>query len=96
MRPWKLLPKARADLSDIWDYTVENWDVNQADKYLTSLTQTFDAIDGRDGLHREAISTRPGVYRLNIKSHAVLYRIMGGEIVIVRILHQSMDFKRHV
>ena len=32
-----LSPKAKADLSDIWDYTYSEWGVEQAEKYVREL-----------------------------------------------------------
>lgn len=32
-----LSPKAKSDLSEIWDYTLEQWGVEQAEKYVREL-----------------------------------------------------------
>jgi len=32
-----LSPKAKSDLSGIWDYTFEEWGVEQAEKYVREL-----------------------------------------------------------
>ena len=32
-----LSPKAKADLSDIWDYTCAEWGADQAEKYVRGL-----------------------------------------------------------
>lgn len=32
-----LSPKAKSDLSDIWDYTLSEWGIDQAEKYVREL-----------------------------------------------------------
>lgn len=54
-----LRPKARADLDDIWDYTVEKWGYAQAEKYLRVLNQNFETLAENPELGR----TYDEVYR---------------------------------
>ncbi|MEJ0045705.1 MAG: type II toxin-antitoxin system RelE/ParE family toxin [Rhodospirillales bacterium] len=37
-------PRARGDLEDIWDYTVERWGLDQAEFYFRQLWQHIDAV----------------------------------------------------
>ena len=92
-----LSPKAKADLSDIWDYTNSEWGVEQAEKYVRELwavmqEQTRDltkAIDIGD--------VRKGYMKVRSGSHAVFFKVTrGGVVDVVRILHQKMDFDRHL
>lgn len=39
MAKYRLTNKAVKDLSDIWNYTVEKWSENQADKYYDKLLE---------------------------------------------------------
>ena len=36
-----LSPKAKADLSEIWDYTYSEWGIEQAEKYTRGQVYTF-------------------------------------------------------
>ncbi|WP_369984046.1 type II toxin-antitoxin system RelE/ParE family toxin [Sinorhizobium fredii] len=53
--PWelRLTPRARADLEDIWQYTAETWSVEQADRYIESLSGTFEALLAMPEMARE-------------------------------------------
>jgi len=37
-----LSPAAQADLEQIWDYTCQRWDVDQADDYLRELQHAIE------------------------------------------------------
>ena len=93
---YHLAPAARADLESIWLYTAERWSPDQADRYHNLL------IDGIASLLRNpyrglaADRIRRGYRRLNSRSHAIFYRISGDTIEVIRILHASMDFGRHL
>jgi len=92
-----LSPKAKADLSDIWDYTYSEWGAEQAEKYVRELwaviqEQTCDltkAIDIGD--------VRKGYMKVRSGSHAVFLKVTrDGVVDVVRILHKKMDFDRHL
>ena len=44
MAKYELTNKAVADLNGIWEYTVENWSENQADKYYDMLLEICQDI----------------------------------------------------
>lgn len=44
MAEYIISEKAQADLSDIWNYTVETWSENQADRYMRLLFGELDKI----------------------------------------------------
>ena len=92
-----LSPKAKADLSDIWDYTNSEWGVEQAEKYVRELWSVMQeqacdltkAIDIGD--------VRKGYMKVRSGSHAVFFKVTrDGVVDVVRILHQKMDFDRHL
>jgi toxin ParE1/3/4 len=91
-----LSPRAQADVDEIWAYTVERWGVEQAEFYVRQLGRAVEVIaqDPRRG--RPCDEIREGYRRHPSGSHVVFYRITTEEVVVVRILHQHMDFNRHV
>ncbi len=90
-------PRARADLNEIWDYTARLWGMDQADRYVrTIMAICADLAAGRKQ-GRRAETIRPGYFRCAAGSHILFYRIgEGGEIEVIRILHQRMDADRHL
>jgi len=45
---------------------------------------------------REGSDIRSGYYKISCGSHFLFYRITAEGIDIVRILHERMDFVRHI
>ena len=96
MPKYKLTNKAVSDLSDIWNFTFENWNEKQADKYYKTILKEFRAIaqDPEKGRSYEKLLLN--LRGSNINKHIIFYRILEHGIVeIERILHEGMDLKRH-
>jgi toxin ParE1/3/4 len=89
-------PRALADIEEIWDYTERRWDADQAERYIRLLKQGIEQVvrDPRRG--RSCDHIRPGYRKYLIGSHVVFFQIIEETIEIVRILHQRMDFERHL
>ncbi len=86
--------KAQDDLIDIWDYTVEEWSQNQAEKYYNLIIAScIDlANNPKFGKSYEIISLNILGYKCG--EHIIFYReISKNEIEIIRILHGMMDLK---
>ncbi len=93
----RLSPKARADLGRIWDDSAERWGKDQADRYIRLLAASFARLAEGSARGREADEIRKGYLRLSVGSHILFYRRGAeGGIEVIRILHQRMDFKRHL
>ena len=69
---------------------------DRADLYIPELWRgiRFLAEDPRSGRPCDAIKT--GYYRYSVGSHVLFYRLTATGIEIVRVLHQHMDFRRHL
>ncbi|NHQ75809.1 type II toxin-antitoxin system RelE/ParE family toxin [Roseovarius gahaiensis] len=44
MKALELSPKARADLEDIWLYSLSQWGLAQADAYLAALRRIIEGL----------------------------------------------------
>jgi toxin ParE1/3/4 len=95
MRPI-LSPLAQKDLRSIWLYSAENWGRKQADRYAGSIRQDIARIAARPEIGNSDNVLRQGYAWRLTGSHIIFYRIIDGGVDIVRILHQSMDFDRHL
>ena len=70
-----LSPKAKADLSDVWDYTFSEWDVEQAEKYIRELWATMQE-QSRDLTKSVDIGdVRKGYKKVRSGSHAVFFKV---------------------
>jgi len=94
---YALSPRAREDLSDIWSYSADRWGDAQADRYIRLIASACEALatGGRRGRRADVI--RAGYFRYAVGSHVLFYRMRPRRgIEVVRILHQSMDLRRHL
>ena len=48
MSGFLLSPAARADLTEIWDYTANRWGVEQAERYVRDLTAACQGLAPSD------------------------------------------------
>lgn len=56
--PYRLTPRALADLEDIWQHGARTWSVAQADRYVDSLLSIFHMIAAFPVLARERTNSR--------------------------------------
>ena len=98
MKNYELTEEAKRDLLNIWIYTADTWSANQADRYYSKLIASFQLIAekiGFAGLRYDNIYE--GLFGYHIEKHIVFYlRKTDDSILIVRILHENMDYKRHL
>jgi toxin ParE1/3/4 len=96
MKRYRLSRLAEADLESIWEYSVAHWGVDQAEAYVRDLQRAIEAAAANPRLGRACDEIRPGYFKRAIGSHIVFYRRADQLIDIARILHQRMDFGRHL
>ncbi len=90
-----LSPKAKSDLSDILDYTLAEWGVDQAEKYVRELWAVMQAHACDSSTSTDISDVRKGYRKIGSGSHIIFFKLTVDGIDVVRILHQRMDFERH-
>ena len=96
MKRLRLTPQARRDLDGIWEYSVRQWSVDQAETYLQALNSTMQLLTEQPQLGRSIDDIREGYLKFLAGSHLLIYRVKTDCIEIVRILHKSSDVERHL
>jgi toxin ParE1/3/4 len=91
-----LSPRAQADLDEIWDYTEDCWGLDQAETYTRQLWKDIAIVANRPSLGRECNEVRRGYRMYPSGSHVLFYRQAADVIDVVRILHERMDYERHI
>lgn len=91
MASYKLTPAAESDLELIWGYTAERWGINQANRYVDDLAAAFDLLAESPALARLREEFAPSVRIHPHAHHLIVFIEAEGGIVIVRVLHESMD-----
>ena len=87
---------AENDLERIWLYTNEEWDIEQADKYIRLLVSRFTWISENPLLGKKRDDVKPGYYCFPEGMHLIFYMITKTGIDIIGIPHQSMDVVTHL
>jgi toxin ParE1/3/4 len=90
MKEPRITEQAEADLDKAWDYLAE--------RNLRAADQLIDGILKRARLHAQfPLMGRPrddlvsGLRSFAVASHVIFYRLAGGTIEILRILHGARD-----
>jgi toxin ParE1/3/4 len=92
----RLSPKAQADVDAIYDYTDSQWGWRQAEEYVAELRRALASLTQPLHAASPAKSIRKGYFVLRCGSHNVFFRKTPDAILIIRILHQRMDPRRHL
>ena len=82
---------AVADLEAIWVYTVEQWGIEQAERYLQGLFDCFGELAVNPMLGRERDDVKAGYRSFPHGRHMVFYLMASGSIEVIGIVHQSAD-----
>ena len=97
MSQYRLSPAAQADLEDIWDYTADQWDIEQAETYIRELQRTIERAAANPRIGRTCDDIRIGYRKLPAGSHILFFRVADDDIIdVIRILHQRMDIESHL
>ena len=91
-----LTPRAQADLDEIWDYTVDRWGLDRAEAYTRQLWRDIETVAERPSPGRECPQVRRGYRMYPSGSHVLFYRETTDAVDLVRILHERMDYERHI
>lgn len=96
-------PRAKQDITEVLRYTKEHWGDAQARAYRDLVKEALTAIVLNPLCGKARDELRPGIRSHHIKQpgrnarHMLFYRIGAGDAVqVVRFLHDSMDFDRHL
>ena len=96
MAEHRLTSRAEADLAGIADYTIETFGIEQARRYRDGFETCFENLAQNPRLGRSAERLTPGLRRFEHRSHVVFYVEDEDGVLIVRILHASMDAPSHL
>jgi toxin ParE1/3/4 len=98
MARFDITHEATEDLYKIWEYTVDTWSEEQANKYYSELIASFEVISAAPfNVGKSFDEIIPDLRAYHIQRHMIFYIIQNNErVLIVRVLHEKMDFTRHL
>ena len=89
--------QALKDIENIWLYTLENWSVEQADRYYNLIFEEIEFICKNFNAGKSIEYIRKGYRYSKVKSHLIFYKESNSnEIEIIRVLHQNMDIENRL
>ena len=96
MPAYQLSEEAQNDLKEISRYTRENWGNKQVKYYLVELAAGFENLARSPKLGKARDEIEKGIRSFPVARHIIFYRTGTECIEIARVLHASMDIKRHL
>ena len=91
MKDIRLSRRAETDLRKIRTYTVSQFGIEQADRYLSNIQEAFNILLTHPKAGKPADDVRKGYRMLGIGSHVIYYALNDDYIDIAAILHQRMN-----
>ena len=96
MAEYRLSPAAEQDLENIWHYTNQQWGIEQAHRYIDTITVAFESLANAPQTAPSCDHIRAGYRRQYIEQHVIYFQVTAYGIAIVRVLHGRMDAVRHL
>ena len=94
MATFSFTHKALDDLIDIWDYTIEEWSENQAEKYYNLIMDSCLSIANNPQLGKSYDILSLKILGYKCGEHIIFYQVIANnEIEVARVLHGMMDLK---
>ena len=92
---YKLSVKAADDIEQIWLYTLENWSLEQADRYVNLIFDEIEHVATHPDAGKDFSHVRMNYRCAKVKSHIIFYRQTDSkpDIELIRVLHQRMDIE---
>jgi toxin ParE1/3/4 len=91
MARYTLRQLAQNDLEEIWLYSLQEWGIVQADKYIRALVSRFEWLSENPHIGKRRDDIKQGYYCFPEGSHVIFYTLTGYGIDIIGIPHQRMD-----
>jgi toxin ParE1/3/4 len=92
----KIKPEAESDLSKIFEYTAKSWGVEQAEKYQDELFAEMLLLTKQEALGKKYPYAKQPYRKLHMNRHLIFYRVDGQTCLIIRVLHDRVDIKKHL
>ena len=96
MARYSLSKEAEADLDDIFRYSIETFGLKRAERYYLGLEECLRRIAESPTLGRAIVGRSSTFLQYNCQRHGIFYIAVNGGAFVVRVLHLTMNLKRHL
>lgn len=88
-------PASENDLDAIWDYSADNWGIEQADRYIDLIRDACARlVSGR--IRGRPVDVREGYRKQAVGSHLIYFRESEDAVIVIRLLHSRQDVERNL
>ena len=96
MKRLDLTEIAREDLKSVRRYSQKAWGSDRTVQYMAELRDVMKGLGAGTMVSRNRDDLRPGLHMATSGSHCVFFEIDESRILVVRVLHDRMDYPRHL
>ncbi len=96
MGVYKVSRKAEIDLTIMYEYGIEIFGLKHAQAYLLGMHTLFQILADNATLGRDASEFILSLKRFSYKSHTIFYLATDINVLIVRVLNQSMNYENNL
>jgi len=97
MSDYIISEKAIEDINNIWNYTAENWSMEQADRYYNLIYDEIEYIVQNFELAHDFSKIRKSYKYSKVKSHLIFFKKdKNNDIEIIRVLHERMNIENRL
>ena len=93
---FRLRPAADRDLQNIFRYSVKEWGNDRAERYIRDLDSAFQKLADNELKATNADDIQPGLHWCRVVSHIVFFKHTDYGILVIRVLHKGMDYRKHL
>lgn len=87
---------AKADLASIRRYSTRRWGLDRTIKYMDALRDTMKGLVRSTVITRVRDDLRPAIQMASSGRRSIFFEADESRILVVRVLHDSMDYRRHL
>jgi toxin ParE1/3/4 len=87
---------ARADLQSIRRYSTRTWGADQTARYMDGLRDTLKGLARGTVVVRHRDDLRQGLQMATSGRHCIFLEANEARVLVVRVLHDRMDYRRHL
>lgn len=96
MLPYYLTPDAQVDITQIHEYTINQWGKAQADKYLSMIYEAIKTITKIPTIGKPRSDIDKNTHSFAYASHVIYYKVTDNKLVITAVLHKRMVPTNHL
>ena len=96
MKRLDLTEIARADLASIHRYSTQKWGRNQTSAYMDALRDTMKGLVWGTVVTRARDDLKAGLQMATSGRHRIFFEADESRVLVVRVLHDRMDYRRHL